>query len=86
MRVVPDDTLSKYKFSKMKIQEPAIDNAPPIGLIPKFIRQEERFLEVGEAIKRYVDVDKPVPAEWVEEFNELVDRLNRKAIKYKKIK
>jgi hypothetical protein len=44
----------------------------PIGLIPKWIRQEERLNEVGWAIKRYYDAGLEIPIEWVEEYNELI--------------
>lgn len=45
--------------------------APPIGLKPKYIHDEQRREEIREAIGRYVNNDKKVPVEWIEEFNAL---------------
>ena len=46
---------------------------PPIALVPKAIRQEQRFSEVCEAITRYYNNKIKIPVEWVEEYNELID-------------
>jgi hypothetical protein len=46
---------------------------PPLGLVPKFVRQKERYYEVCGAIARYYDAGKKIPIEWVEEYNELVE-------------
>lgn len=44
---------------------------PPLGLVPKFVRQGERYLEICEAIARYTDTGNEIPMEWIEEYNEL---------------
>lgn len=48
---------------------------PPLGLTPKFIREKERYDEVSYAIIRYIDADKEIPIEWIDEYNELVDKV-----------
>ncbi len=45
---------------------------PPIGLKPKKIVDEERFLEVCAAISRYYNDEREIPVEWVEEYNQLI--------------
>lgn len=50
----------------------ATTSAPPIGLIPKFVRDQERAREVLAAIDRYVLAGKKVPREWMEELTGLV--------------
>jgi hypothetical protein len=54
---------------------------PPLGLIPKrFYDQRvkvERFNEVCGAIARYYDARLKIRIEWIEEYNELVDYLNK---------
>ena len=45
---------------------------PPIGLIPKWVRNGERLREVREAIVRYYDAEMEIPVEWMEEYNELI--------------
>ena len=47
-------------------------NKPSIGLIPKHIRQHERYIEVCEAISRYYNNGQHIPIKWIEEYNELV--------------
>jgi hypothetical protein len=47
---------------------------PPIGIMPRYIWDEIRLRELAAAISRYVAVYRPVPAEWIEEYNELLKR------------
>lgn len=44
---------------------------PPLGLKPKCIHDEERLIEVKEAIQRYIDKCKLIPSEWIEEKYQL---------------
>lgn len=41
---------------------------PIIGLKPKYIHDEERRVEIFEAMQRYAEVQKPIPIEWVVEL------------------
>jgi chromosomal replication initiation ATPase DnaA len=41
------------------------------------ILDKERMKEISEAIIRFVDAGKPIPAEWFEELNEINDRRNK---------
>ena len=45
---------------------------PPLGLVPKWVRQKERYEEVCQAIARYYNANREIPTEWIEEYNELV--------------
>lgn len=47
---------------------------PPLGLTPRFIIEEKRIFEIVEAISRYINVEKEIPIEWIEEYNELVNK------------
>jgi hypothetical protein len=47
--------------------------APPIGLIPKFVRDRERAQEILTAMSRYVEAGKPIPRGWVNELLGLAD-------------
>jgi hypothetical protein len=47
---------------------------PPIGLIPKWVSDKERLNEVRGAIVRYYDNELKIPIEWIEEYNELIDK------------
>lgn len=43
---------------------------PPLGLVPRYIRDEQRAREIIDAILRYIDNDRPVPHEWIDELVE----------------
>jgi len=45
---------------------------PPLGLVPKRIRQGQRLLEINEAIARYYNANMIIPIEWVEEHIDLI--------------
>ena len=45
---------------------------PPIGLEPKKIFMEQRLDYVIQAIERYLEVQCPIPVEWIIEYNELI--------------
>lgn len=52
---------------------------PPLGLVPKFIRQEQRKKEVERAIKRYEVAGYRVPDTFFKELAEIEEYLqNRK--------
>ena len=44
---------------------------PPSGLIPKYLHDDRRALEILEAMDGYVRAGKPIPREWLSELNEL---------------
>ena len=46
---------------------------PPLGIVPKFIWKEQRLMKLREAIDRYLDANKRVPIECIEEYNELLE-------------
>lgn len=48
----------------------------PLGLIPRYIRDEHRMAEIDQAMLRYAIAQKKIPIEWHEERTELVVRLN----------
>jgi hypothetical protein len=58
---------------------------PPLGLRPKILYDDlvkvERFNEVCGAIARYYNARLKIKIEWIEEYNELVDYMNKSEIK-----
>ncbi len=52
---------------------------PPLGVLPKRFRDEERLQELSTAIIRYVQVNKPVPMVWMGEYNVLCRRINKRS-------
>lgn len=51
-------------------------NKPPIGITPRWLLDEEREIEIREAITRYTEAGYPVPIEWYQELNEITERLS----------
>lgn len=49
--------------------------APPLGPTPRFMRDEERILELTAAIARYLNAHWPVPDFIIEEYNILTKAL-----------
>ena len=48
-----------------------MSTAPPLGLIPKFVRDNERAIEIIEAMHRYVRSSQPIPRTWLKELSEI---------------
>ncbi len=44
---------------------------PPLGLKPFYIHLAERICEIAHAMNRYASVGKPIPNEWLREFQTL---------------
>lgn len=71
------------RYSKME-EESMKAERPPLGLVPRYIRQEERLKEINEALQRYITAVKPIPSEWVEEKLYLEAILEVRKKKYEK--
>jgi hypothetical protein len=50
---------------------------PPLGIIPRHLRMEQRLDEIVCGIKRYHEAGWAIPAEWFEEAAEITRRLKR---------
>lgn len=46
----------------------------PLGLIPKWLHDEQRFDDVRAAIERYFKARLKIPNAWVEEYNQFVEK------------
>ena len=46
---------------------------PPLGLVPKFIHDKQRVIEILDAMERYSYQRFPIPIEWIEELRGLID-------------
>jgi hypothetical protein len=58
--------------------------APPLGVMSRWRHQELRWMELGAAISRYAQSPLPmqIPLEWVTEFNELAEIINKRSPGY----
>ena len=52
--------------------------APPIGLKPREIHDDNRLGDILDAMKRYLNAGMPFPDEWDEEYEELVAKRKRR--------
>lgn len=47
---------------------------PPLGLMPKKIWEKIRINELLAAMRRYSEVNKPIPIEWISELEEYLEK------------
>lgn len=47
-------------------------NKPPLGLEPRRIHDYQRVKDIVAAMNRYIEADKVIPTEWVEELWDLL--------------
>jgi hypothetical protein len=48
---------------------------PPLGVPPKWLRQEQRLEELCEAVIRYQQDNLRIPDDWLEEIRDLASEL-----------
>ena len=51
-----------------------MNRKPPIDIIPKTIHDDQRFIDLCWAIKRYYETETPILIEWIVEWNKHVER------------
>ncbi|BBI32357.1 hypothetical protein [Cohnella abietis] len=44
---------------------------PPLGLVPRYIRAQQRLEEIKDAVSRRMERNLEIPLEWIEEYNKL---------------
>lgn len=59
-----------------KFQEPFYIK-PQIGVMPRFIWEEQRLTDIKEAIERRTSTFENIPVEWINEYNELIEKIER---------
>ena len=74
--VIPVIPISEaVESSVVSMTEEVLRAKPPIGLTPRYIKDEERIREIALAVSRFLDAKKEIPAEWIEEWNEILARI-----------
>ena len=51
---------------------------PPLGVKPRWLHEEQRLQDLGGAIFRYLSDKMPIQIDWVEEYNEILKRMEEK--------
>ena len=54
-----------------------LEKMPPLGLVPRFVRDSERGCEILDAMGRYVAKGWRIPEDWLLELREINSRLRR---------
>ncbi len=52
-----------------------INEKPPLGAIPKEIWDWKRVEHLKDTFYRFLNANKEIPNEWLEEYNDLVKKL-----------
>jgi len=71
--VEPEPETICYTQKKQKIKYVK----PPLGLVPRFIYNENRLSDIKQAVNRMFDADSCVDVVWIEEYNELCATLKK---------
>lgn len=61
-------TDNDYRFL---IGKEEIPEKPPLGVMPKDIWDRKRQKDLAEAMRRFLEANKYIPEEWLNEYNEL---------------
>lgn len=67
------DNIAKSTPGATQTITQVVADTPPVGLRPKSVVDQERIIEILEAMHRYVKVGKEVPYEWQQELAEFFD-------------
>lgn len=67
----PPLTVSLLNGHGVFTREQVFPEAPPLGLKPRKIHDEQRAADIQQAIIRYISAKKPIPSEWYVELCEL---------------
>lgn len=51
---------------------------PPLGIKPRWLMDEERLAELIGAFERHLKATYPIRVEWVQEYNEICERMYRR--------
>lgn len=70
--VITEEKLNKYREMMHDYFTDEKKSKPPLGLEPRKIHDYARIKDIVAAMNRYVEADKLIPSEWVEELLYLV--------------
>lgn len=51
---------------------------PPLGVKPRWLHEEQRLQDLGGAIFRYLSDKMPIQIDWIEEYNEIIKRMEER--------
>lgn len=75
--------MSKRKTCKITIGDMLpcsirLDEPPPIGIMPKWLWDEQRKKDIEAAIIRYACAGMEIPIEWIQELKEINPSINKR--------
>lgn len=77
---VISEELIKKCINEMKKQPSQIFIKPPIGILPRVIHEGKRIEDIKNTISKFQAENKKVRVEWIEEYNELIARQEKKSL------
>jgi len=66
-------------------KRPEREDKPPTGLKPKWMADEQRMVEISVAITQYMGSCKPIPKEWLAEYNKLAAEYQKREDKKRRV-
>lgn len=78
--IIDTEELMRESLSKLRSQPNQIFIKPPIGILPRYIHEEQRIESIKGAMNKYINENKKFPTEWLEEYNELIGRRENKSL------
>jgi hypothetical protein len=54
-------------LKKAPIPEQKAETKPPLGIMPEWLWKEKRLQDIRDAIERYLEVNQPIPVNWIAE-------------------
>jgi hypothetical protein len=71
---------STVKDFTVEVEKVGDIKEPPIGIVPKWLHDENRAKEIGKAVNRYLDAGIAIPTEWQEELDVLLESMRKRRV------
>ncbi len=75
MHIIFDEVHSRHMGIDLVINKDKTNTSkPPLGIEPRELHDEARQHELISAIYRYINANKEIPIQWIEEYNNICTR------------
>lgn len=79
-RLLKNQLEQDNKSNENRIELESLIEKPPLGIMPRYIWDESRLTQLEQAIERRIVKVNTIPIEWIEERNELIERLYKRGL------
>lgn len=70
--------MNKIDYNNQNDEEYEKLRPPERGIMPRHIWESKRLKEIQTAVDRKISAKEKIPREWVDEYNDLINRVNTK--------